>query len=213
MLALIICLAGILAILLVDEYLGHKKILRAEYKRKFVHIVAGAFIAFWPWLVSWRQIQLLGLAMLAVVILNRRLGIFNFMAETARIGFGDVFLALAVTLSAALTSDRVFFMLAILTMALADGLAAVIGKHYGSHWKYKVFGQKKTLVGTMTFWLVALLIFGFSMPLVAGDITPQKYILLLVVLPPVLTITENLAAFGLDNLAIPLLTLLALKIA
>ncbi|HLB66329.1 MAG TPA: hypothetical protein VJJ78_01905, partial [Candidatus Saccharimonadales bacterium] len=63
MLAVIACLAGIFAILVIEEIFYKRKILQGEYLRKFVHISAGSFIAFWPWLISWRAIQLIGVLM------------------------------------------------------------------------------------------------------------------------------------------------------
>lgn len=213
MLSIFFALAGVFIVLVIDQFLGRKKFLRAENKRKFIHIFSGVYIAFWPWFLSWRQIQLLSITMLAVVLINRKVEVIDYAIGTKRLTFGDIFFALAVGLCALLTTNKYFFMLAILIMALGDGMAAIIGKRYGGHWKYKAFGQKKTLIGTLTFWFVALLILGFSMPFIANYTNGVSYSLLLILLPPILTLTENYAAFGADNLAIPLITLLALNIA
>ena len=71
MLNLFACLGGLLIILLISELIHRNKILKGENERKFVHICAGTYIAFWPWLISWKSIQLIGIAMIIVVLLNR----------------------------------------------------------------------------------------------------------------------------------------------
>jgi dolichol kinase len=106
-----------------------------------------------------------------------------------------------------------FFTLAILTMALADGLAAVIGQNYGSQWRYKVFHQLKTVVGSMTFWFVSTCILGAGLLYAHDVINFNHYVLLVLVLPPVLTIVENVVGLGLDNIFVPLAVIIALQIA
>jgi dolichol kinase len=41
----------------------------------------------------------------------------------------------------------------------------------------------------------------------------NHYAALLIILPPVLTITENVAVLGIDNLAIPIVAIAALQLA
>jgi dolichol kinase len=89
----------------------------------------------------------------------------------------------------------------------------MIGTKYGRKWSYKVFGQTKTVFGSMTFWIISLCILGIGL-LPAHNLIPfSHYALLLVLLPPILTATENLAVWGTDNLAIPMIVLIALQIA
>lgn len=212
MLAVIICLGGIFAILVTGEILYKQKILEGEYLRKFVHISSGTFIAFWPWLVSWRQIQAISLAMLAVVIFNHRSKTIHMGGNIARQTYGGMLLPVGVLACALLTDIKIFFALAVLHMALADGLAAVIGTAYGKKYEYKVFHQLKTLVGSMTFWLVSVCILGIGLLFVHDIISFQHYALLLIFLPPILAFLENLAVFGFDNVVVPVAVVLALQL-
>ena len=211
MLAVTACLIGIFGLLIIAEILGKYRILKGEYHRKFLHITAGSFIAFWPWLISWRAIELFGLAMLAVMVANHYLSFLNYRGRVGRATFGDMFLALAIFLSAALTHNKIFFALAILEVALADGLAAVAGISYGKNWGYKVFRHKKTVIGSMMFWLVTLCIFGAGLLPAHNVIAFQDYFILLLILPPAFTLAENFSVLGLDNLVIPLLTIIILR--
>jgi phytol kinase len=207
MLAVIACLIGIFGLLVIAELLGKYRILKGEFHRKFLHITAGCFIAFWPWLISWRAIQLISLAMLIVMIANHYLAFLNYRGLIGRATYGDIFYALAIFLCSTLTDNKVFFAIAILEVAVADGLAAMAGIAYGKHWKYEVIGNKKTVIGSMVFWLATVYIFGVGLLAAHDSFTFQDYYLLILLVPPVFTLAENLSVFGLDNLVLPLLTL------
>jgi phytol kinase len=213
MLAASTCIFGVFTLLLLAETLSRKKILRGENQRKFAHITIGAFIAFWPWFASWRTIQLIAVAMLAVVLINRRRVFFHSINGHRQGEYGDILLAVAILLCSLLTTTEIFFTLAILNVALADGLAAVVGRQYGQHWRYKIFNQMKTVVGSMTFWLISLSILGIGILFAHNQIDFASYATLLLILPPALVLLENVSGFGLDNITIPLAVLFALNLA
>lgn len=205
------CVIGIFGLLIIAELLGRYRILKGEYHRKFLHITAGSFIAFWPWLVSWRSIEIFGLVALAIMLANRYLDFLNYRGRIGRATYGDIFLALAIFLAARITHNKIFFMLAILEVALADGLAAVAGRAYEKNWAYMIFKHKKTVIGSMVFWLASVCILGAGLLPAHGQITFQDYFLVLLLLPPALTLVENLSLLGLDNLLLALLTIAVLK--
>lgn len=213
MLALIISLIVVLAILVISEYGWRHKLLLGERARKFVHILVGAFVAFWPWLMTWRQIQLISLAFLVSVFFNRRYKIFHALFSVSRRSYGEITFAIAVGASALITTNKVYFMIGMLHLALADGVAALVGRKVSKNWQYKVFGQTKTVFGSMSFWLVSLWILGIGLALSGSD-TYQNVTAALLIIPPIATTIENILPFGLDNLGlslgvIGLLTLLA----
>src|SRR3954462_13360421 len=107
MLKLIICLGGILLVLLVAELLSERRLLKGEYLRKFVHITTGTFIAFWPWLISFRTIQFLSLLMILVMFTNKNIGFFNYHGKVRRPTYGDYFFALAIFISAAISHNKI----------------------------------------------------------------------------------------------------------
>ena len=213
MFTIIVSLSAISAVLLIDEILWRKKIIHGELKRKFVHISVTSFVAFWPWIMSWKAIQLIGVVMVLVLLINRQLKVLHYLGGIRQKTYGDVFLALSITTTALLTDEKVFFAIAMLHVALADGLAAIIGTKFGKKWKYKVFGQPKSIIGSMTFWIVSLFILGVGLLAAHSAIPFSNYIILLLVLPPILTAIENLAVLGTDNLAIPVVVVIALQVA
>lgn len=211
MLAVIACLAGIFILLVIAELLGRRRILKGEYRRKFLHLTAGSFIAAWPWLISWEAIQIIGGLMVLVVIANRYIPVFNYRGQVSRASYGDIFLALAVPLCSYISHDKIFFALAILEVALADAMAAIAGLRYGKYWEYKVFGYKKTVIGSMVFWIVSASILEVGLLAAHTAFSFQSYYFLLVLLPPILTILENLAIYGVDNVVVPLALVLILR--
>jgi len=206
-----LCLLGLLVLLIIAEYIGKKRLLKGEYHRKFLHISAGTFIAFWPWLISWHWIQVISLAMFMGMLANHYLNLFNYRGKIGRATYGDILYALAIFLAASITHDKIFFALAILEVAVADGLAAVAGIGYGKYWGYKVFGHKKTVIGSMVFWIATVCIFGAGILPAHDLISFQNYFLIILLAPPAFTLVENLSLFGFDNLIISLLTIVVLK--
>jgi phytol kinase len=213
MLAVLLSLFAVLCVLLIDEFLWRKKIIHGELKRKLVHIAVMTFVAFWPWIMGWKAIQFIGIAMVILLLINRQVKVLHYLGGIRQQTYGDVFLALSITTAALLTDEKIFFAVAMLHVAWADGLAAMIGTKYGRKWSYKIFGQTKTILGSMVFWIVSLLILGFGLLPAHNLITFNDYALLLVCLPPVAALTENLAVFGMDNLAIPIVIIAALNLA
>jgi dolichol kinase len=212
MLEIIACLAGIFAILLFSEILAQRKILNGDLRRQFVHIAAGIFIAFWPWLISLTTIAWLGAAMLAAVLLNRKKKLADFYTNIERKSYGDICYALAIITTALMTDEKAFFALGMLTMALADGLANIIGQRYGKNWQYKFLGHTKTVVGSMTVWLVSMSILGVGLLLARDIVDYSAYTTLLIAVPPLLVLVENVALWGLDNLLVPIIVVAALNL-
>ena len=200
MIALIATILAVLVVLLVSEWGWRKGWLHGEFGRKFVHILVGSFVAFWPLYLSWNQIRLLSLAFLVVVIITTYLNLFHAIHSVQRPTYGEFFFALIVGLLTFITDSTAVYMAAILQMSLADGLAAIVGTRYGRENKYHLLGHTKSLAGTLTFFVVSLAILvGYN--LLAGASLPVSLILFGALITAAL---ENIAVLGLDNLVVPL---------
>jgi hypothetical protein len=77
-----------------------KKIIHGELKRKLVHIAVTSFVAFWPWIMGWKAIQLIGIAMILVLLVNRQVKVLHYLGGIRQQTYGDVFLALSITTTA-----------------------------------------------------------------------------------------------------------------
>lgn len=175
--------------------------LQGEFSRKFVHITVGSFVAFWPYFLSANEIRILSAAFLIVVLLSKYLHIFKAIHSVQRPTHGEVWFALVVGgLAFLVDKNPHIYTVALLEMSLADGLAAVIGTRYGNGGKYSVMGHAKSIIGTATFFVVSsALLAGYGLASVGG-------LSLAVILPLsiVMTILENIAVNGFDNLVVPL---------
>lgn len=207
MLKILLTIGIVLAVLLMGEYLARVKRRPGELTRKFVHISVGSFVAFWPFFLSWRTIELFSLAFLAAVLISEQFHVFRAIHSVQRPTRGELFFALAVGAVALITHDKWIYMAAILQMSLADGLAAIVGTHWGRHHFYKIFGHTKSLIGTATFFAISLAILVFYSRAAGRSLLPGAFLGLTVLA----TAIENLAGQGLDNLLVPLLIACALR--
>jgi len=199
----------IFGILLLSEYLSRAKGVHSELTRKLVHIAVGMFVAFWPFFLSWRQIQLLSLAFLVIVLISVKLDIFRSIHAVKRNAVGEVMFAMVIGLLAFISTSPWVFMAAMLHLSLADGMAAIVGLLWGEGNSYKVFGHVKSLAGSLAFFFTSLCIV-----LVYAMFSGEPYSgTTIIILPVMATIAENLAVNGTDNLVIPLLVALVLTSA
>ena len=196
--ALILTVVFVFLILLGSELYWRQREAHNEFSRKFVHITVGSFVAIWPWLLTWHQIQLLSIAFIVVVGISKYLHVFKSIHSVQRPTYGELCFALAVGVVPLITHDQWIFMSAILIMSLADGFAAVFGERFGKQ-SYLVFGHKKSLVGTMTFFLISLgILFGYTY---VADV--QIAVTIIMMMAAGATVIENFAVYGLDNLLAP----------
>jgi len=206
--ALLITVFVVFVLLCLGEIWWRKKKVHGEVSRKFIHITVGSFVAFWPFFLSWNQIKLLSLAFLIVVAISRYLRIFQAIHSVNRPTWGELYFAVAVGGVAFMTHNKWIYMVALLQMSLADGLAAIIGVRYGKHQRYSILGQVKSVIGTATFVIVSFCL------LVAYRFLGQASLGVLAMLGLALAagLIENIGVFGLDNLFVPLLIAAALRL-
>ena len=157
-------------------------------------------MAFWPFWLPLDDIKLLSLAFLVVVAASKYLHIFQAIHSVQRPTSGEFWFALVVGLLALIHHQPRIYTAALLEMSLADGLAAVIGTRWGNSRRYTVFGSPKTVVGTITFFVVSCAILSYYAA-ISGALSPM---ILIAPIALAATILENLAVRGLDNLAVPL---------
>jgi len=204
--ALLLSVLVVFVLLFANEVWVRMRPVPVERSRKFVHITVGSFVAFWPFFLSRDQILVLSLAFLVGVIVSKYMDVFNAIHSVQRPTWGELCFALAVGAVALLTADKWIYMAALLQMSLADGLAAIVGTAYGRRTRYKVLGHTKSVVGTLTFFVVSLIILvAFS---AYGSKTLSVGFMLLLSLAA--SLIENLGVKGLDNLLVPMVVAIAL---
>lgn len=190
---------AVFLVLVVSEAGWRKHWLKGEIGRKFVHVIVGSFVAFWPFFLSWNEIRILSLAFFVVVLISKQLHIFRAVHSVQRPTYGEALFAISVGLLTFITHSKGIYAAAILQMSLADGFAAIAGTRYGTSNKYHVLGQPKSVAGTATFAVISFaLLVGYATFSVAGLSTPALFIGAIGA-----TALENFGLRGIDNLLVP----------
>lgn len=203
---IILILVILFLVLVFAEYLARTTVIHAELTRKFVHMTVGTFVAFWPFFISWRQIEMLSVASLVAILLSIRFNVLKSVHTIPRQTVGEVLFAMVIGFLALISSSKWIFMAAMLHLSLADGLAAVAGLGWGDSNQYKVFGRVKSIAGTTTFLVVSLVV---MIIYVLGSGAAANITTLMVV-PVIAAVTENAAIDGTDNLLMPMIVALIL---
>ena len=198
----------IAAILGMSEYLWRQLHIKGEFARKFVHIIAGTFIAFLPFWVSYGWIAVLAVGFIAANILNRYTPVFHAIHAITRRSWGDLLFGIGILVCALIEPNRWLFAGAILQVALADGLAAVVGTHYSKH-RYKIFDHYKSPIGTLTYYFSSVAI--AILVLLVGNLGGHNVFAVIVLIPLIMTLFENISGYGTDNVVLPLVFLLAIQ--
>lgn len=212
MINLLFAFAGIAFFLIAGEVLWNKKILKGEYARKFVHITSATFVAFWPLFISNLQIVIISLFFILALIITKKLKLFKSIRSIKRASYGEIWYALGIAVSAFLFKEPEVFAVAVLTMALADGFAAVVGvslkKKAGA---FTINGQQKSLAGTLTFMVIAFLINFIYWATAGNEFLPSPlngwaFISMLAFgISSILALAELVSPKGSDNIIVPVL--------
>ena len=214
MIAVICALTGMAALLFTAELMWHRKYISGEYARKFVHILGGSFVAFWPYFLSFQQIRWIAFATVIFWLLTRTMHISYALHDIKRSSIGELLYPVSVLIVALLAQQNWVFTASILFLALADGMAAVVGRKFGTKkMTYKVFGGKKTLQGSGAYLIYGYLILIIAMLLGGTTAILHTPFLTLGWLPIVCVFLENISPFGTDNLTVPLVVVMVLNFA
>lgn len=211
---LLIVLLPIAVILVASELLWRQKKLFGERARKFVHILAGVWIAFWPQYIPLDGIFVLGCMMLAFILVTRHSKPFHAMYDIKRKSYGDIYYAAALIICAYSAREAWIFTTAILFLALADGGAALAGKAWGKTNQYFVFSKKylrKSVVGTIAYFMFAMLSVGVGSSVGNAEFSHAQMLIYFFLLPVLMAVVENVSPYGLDNVLTPLLVVAALN--
>ena len=215
-LLLALLLGWLLLVLLVVAGLRRRGRLSPELARKLVHAALGLTAAAFPWLfgAALAPVWLLCILALAALLALRfwrplRQGVGGALHDVARHSAGDLLFPVAVALCWTLApGDPLRFSLPLLVLAVADALAALVGRNYGRR-PYASADASKTWEGSLAFALVTFLL--VEVPLLLGtDLSRAACLLIALNLAVLLMLVEALSWQGGDNLLIPLAGLLAL---
>lgn len=214
---MVAALGAWMALLRLFQKLAHP---HAEVVRKLMHVGMGLTVLAFPWLFTstWPVLLVIALALLLltavrfVTALKTQLG--SVLGGVARRSLGEFYFAISVAtlfvLSRGLPYENILYCVPLLVLALADAVAALIGVAYG-HLQYETVDGKKSAEGSTAFFLAAF--FSVHVPLLlATDVGRAETLLIALVVGFLIMLFEAISWRGLDNLFIPLVCFLVLKI-
>lgn len=176
--------------------------MQRELSRKIVHIGTGPVLP----LAWWLQIPItlavpVALAVSVVALINHRWRLLPAVEDVDRHSYGTVAYGLAITtLLVLFWPDQPQAACAgVLVMAAADGLAGLIGRAVPSP-RWQIWGQTKSIAGTLTMAMVSLGVLASLTPLSPHH--PSALGLMLIALLAVGL--EQLSRWGIDNLSVPI---------
>lgn len=208
---LFLSLTAVFLLLCVTEILWRRGKLHVEISRKIVHMGTGAMIAFWPLYLKWEIIQAVSILLLAVVLISHKYHIFKSIHSVKRITRGEILYPVGIAICAFLEPVPWVFTAAILHLALADGVAAIVGVHYGKKTAYTLISHGKSLAGSAAFFATSFAIFVCASFLVSDNALPHLYGWFFWS-ALILTAVENVSWYGLDDITVPVSVIVILTL-
>ena len=206
MLRTIIVLLPVGILLVMSEYLWRRKLIGGEYGRKLVHTTMGLYVASWPYLLPMHTIAYIACAAFATLVVSKKIQLFHAIHDVPRITYGEMLYPLGVLLVALLAQQPWIFTTSLLFISVADSAAAVFGKKYGvnSRYVYRVFGAKKSVVGTLAYVLAAYVCVTASLLYGDKSLLLANRLAVFVSIPLFTAFLEAVSPYGLDNITVPL---------
>lgn len=196
---------GLGAIVLAAETLYRRTSTNSELARKVVHIGAGnvILVAWWLQIPAWVSISASIIASI-IALLSYYIPILPGINSVGRKSLGTFFYAVSIGVLIAWfwpIQQFHYAAIGILVMTWGDGLAGLIGQHYGQH-RYEVWGMKKSWEGSLTMAVTSYAVSSLILLVVQGNIW-QTW-LVPVAIAIVATLLEAFSKLGIDNLTVPL---------
>jgi phytol kinase len=195
-----------------------------ELPRKILHVSMGLVAIAFPWLFdrSW-PVLVLGVLSFGAMIALRTVkglagGVGTIVSGVHRVSLGEIYFPVAIVLQwhFYLFEDGpaeiriLLYCIPLLLLTLADAVAALVGVNYG-RWRYTTADGLKSTEGSLAFFLCAFLCVHIPL-LLATDTGRAETLLIAFLLAWVAMLFEAIAWAGLDNLVLPLVAHLLLKI-
>ena len=200
--------------LFVIAEIAHKKNVNTETTRKFVHF-GGAFVTiFFPFILTshWTVLALaVGFAL--IMLITKKIGILQSVHGVERRSDGAIYHPIAIYtcfLYSQILHQPMFYVISILILAISDALAALVGKSYGANEYLVEVGTRKTIEGSVTFFLTSFLIVHLIL-LLATQTGRMESVLIALLISIIVTVFEGVSLKGADNLFIPLGTMFILS--
>ena len=174
-----------------------------ELLRKIIHIGMGPLIPLAKFLeIEQSAAQYFAGGISILILINYVSKLFPIIEDIDRQSFGTFFycFSLLILISLFWEQDPLSLTAGFFIMTFGDGLAGLIGKNFKSK-SWKIFNQKKSIIGTTTMFLISFLvvsILGYK-----NNLDFNYYYFWIALLA---TVLEQISIIGIDNFSVPIVT-------
>ena len=174
-----------------------------ELLRKIIHIGMGPLIPLAKFLeIEQSAAQYFAGGISILILINYIYKLFPIIEDIDRQSFGTFFycFSLLILISLFWEQDPLSLTAGFFIMTFGDGLAGLIGKNFKSK-SWKIFNQKKSIIGTTTMFLISFLvvsILGYK-----NNLDFNYYYFWIAFLA---TVLEQISIIGIDNFSVPIVT-------
>ncbi|OIP80267.1 MAG: hypothetical protein COT39_04495 [Parcubacteria group bacterium CG08_land_8_20_14_0_20_48_21] len=178
------------------EFLKRKFSLPSAFTRRAIHIGTAIVAGVAPIFVTKGEIFWVSIIFAIILFIGRAYHLFSAIHSVERYTFGEVYLPLGVAFTALffLPQNIQAFQFGIFIMGISDAIGGLVGEKFGKH-PLSIFGNKKTMEGSLAFFVVSLVLTAIFVPLISYK---------LILVPAILTLVELCFVYGLDNLVLPI---------
>jgi len=177
------------------EILKRKKILSTNSTRRMIHLGAAIITFSFPTYLSFSQALIMCFIILMIMSFSRRISLFSHIHGVERKTWGEIFYPIGIMVAVFffLPNNPESFRIVLLILGISDLLANIVGTHWGTKY-FTIFGGKKTIEGTIAFFVstfIILFIFQLSLPIA-------------IFISLIASAVEFFSPYGSDNLTIPI---------
>lgn len=204
LIGIIVSIIYIALIFLISKPLSKKG---EEISRKFVHIMlSNIWIIYLIFIDSLWVACILPALFVVINTLSYKFKLIKSMEREENDGFGTIYYAISillVTIFTYLLKNPMIGLAGILIMGYGDGFAAIIGRAINSP-KYKIRNTTKSLAGSLTMFIISLVISIVALYLLGAE----YFIIKAIGISVIATVLEAISIIGLDNITVPIIVTL-----
>ena len=177
--------------------------LESEDSRKIVHVSSLLTVCTWPFFLENYGIYTICILFILINIYTKKAGMFKAVHTVRRATIGAEILPVGIMISTFffLPENRTSFIYGILIVCFSDLMAELVGKKL-KFYEYKIFGQKKSLGGSIAFFISTFLITSGMLVFLETDIIISHVMIISILL----CLVEAVHTFGLDNFTLPVVS-------
>ena len=193
----------------ISYFIFNKGIISSELNRRIIHILIGIMMSFSPLIFTTKELPALIAVIFSIVnTIAFDTKLFSSIHSQKRKSYGTIYFPIAFFIMTWLFWDYSdFIIISLLILTFADPLASQIGSSIKSPKMFKVWHDEKSIEGTITFFIVTIIILFFGSRILLSY-TVLHLLGFIIVTTIFTTIAEITSKQGTDNLSIPLVSIL-----